>query len=924
VTESLQFKVLGTLEVVRDGEPIPLRGGRLRSLLASLLVHANEVRAVEDLVVDIWGDKDHGSAGAVYVYVSQMRKAFGSAAGDVLVTADRGYALAVDDPSIDSKVFERLAREGERALERGRHAEAASLLRQALALWRGPAFSNLQALAVARVEGERLNKLRLVAFENAFDAELACGRHAVLLPELETLAKRHPFRERLWGQLMLGLYRAGRQADALEAYRTAHRMLRERHGLEPGPALRRLQKAILTQDPSLDFQAQREPTGVLPPPKTSFVGRVEELAAVKELLGGEARLVTLSGAGGIGKTRLALAAARQVGGDYEAVLVVPLAAVSDPNVVPAAVARAVGAEDSDDAVHAIARALVGMRALLVLDTFEHLLPAAGFLDALVAAAPDLTVVITSRARIGLTNEHEYTVPPLAEPEGVALFTERAKQADPRFEPDEEATQAILACCRQLDGLPLAIELAAARTKVMHPAEIAERLTRRLELLKGGPSDAPERHRSLRAALEWSYDLLDDAEKRLFAGLAVFAGGWRLEAAETLLGGDIDVIDGLTSLLHKHLVERTEGGHGESRFRMLDTVREHAQDRLVETGDGESLRRRHAESFVALAERAMPELCGAEQKDWLERLDADHDNVRVALEWALAHDADLAVRGVGAMSRFWVMRGFTNEGRGWCERALRAGGIADVRARAAALRGACAFCLKQGDYRHAKTYGEESLELWRKIGDVPALASVLNVVGLAAGAMRDFDGARELFDEAIDRLRTSDDKAGLSIALGNAGDLVLNQGDYERAKALFTEGAELAREIGDHAVEAMMLCALGTVALKQGDAEEALTQLRAGVARSREFGLRDTVAEGLATAAAALALQDQHRRATELLAAADAIWERTGTTPPPLEREVRRSTAEQLRARLGAEAFEAAWREGSQLDPEQATDRVFAL
>jgi predicted ATPase/DNA-binding SARP family transcriptional activator len=923
VTDSLQFKVLGTLKVISDGEPIPLRGRRLRSLLASLLVHANEVRAVEDLVGDIWGDGERGSAGALYVYVSQLRKALGCA--DVLVTADHGYALAVDEASIDSKVFERLAHEAERALEHGRHAEAAALLRKGLALWRGPAFSDLQTLEVAREEAERLNELRLAAYENTFEVELACGRDAELLPELESLVKSHPFRERQWGQLMLALYRAGRQADALEAYRIARRMLLERHGLEPGPALRELQKAILTQSGSLEFKPPRDRADVLPPPKTSFVGRAEELAAVKQLAR-DARLVTLSGPGGIGKTRLALEAARQAASDYGAVFVVPLATVSDPDLVPGTVARAVEAEEGDDAVEAIAGALAGTRALLILDSFEHLLPATKFLDRLVAAAPDLTVVVTSRARLGLANEREYTVPPLAEPEGVALFTERAKQADPRFEPSEDVMDAIRACCQRLDGLPLAIELAAARTKLMDSAEIAERLTHRLDLLKGGPSDAPERHRSLRAALEWSYELLDDAEKRAFAGLGTFVGGWTLEAAENVLGTGVDAVDVLASLIDKHLIERTERGLGESRFRMLDTVREYAQERLDESADSESLRRRHAEFFVELAERAMPELCGPDQKEWLVRLEADHDNIRAALAWAIDHDPGLGARGVGASARFWLLRGFTTEGRRWCERALRAGlgPITDIRARAAALRGACALSLKQGDYQRAKTYGEQSLRIWREIGDVDAIGAALNSVAIAADETGDVDRARELFDEAIDRLRASDEKSGLALTLANAAVLALRQGDHERAPALFAEGLGLARETGDHGLEAMILRGLATAAVQQGDPEEALTNICASLARAREFGLRDLVAEGLATAAAALALQNRDRRATELLAAADTIWERTGTTPPPLEREVRRATAEQLRARLGAEAFEVAWRAGAHLDPEQASDLVVSL
>ncbi len=487
-------------------------------------------------------------------------------------------------------------------------------MREALSLWRGPPLADFAYEPWAQAEIGRLAELRLSTLQDRIDADLAVGLDGELVGELELLVTEHPLSERLRGQLMVALYRSGRQADALAAYRAARETLVGTLGIEPGPALRRLERAMLDQDPELDVTppvpaaaGSARPSPSLRARSTSFVGRKRELREMLALLSdGDVRLLTLTGAGGSGKTRLAVEATAGLGDEFpDGVVLVELAPIGDPDLVAAAIADRLGVGDRPgrEPAEALAAHLRDRRMLIVLDNFEQLLAAAPVLVELLAGAPGVTFVVTSRAPLDISEERIYPVPALELPEpsltsqtealgrieAVRLFVERARDVRPDFELTEANAGAVAELCLRLDGLPLALELAAARIKLLAPTAILERLGGRLDLLKAAPgAGMPERHRTLRAATEWSYDLLTAEEQMLFTSLGVFAGGFTLGGAEGVAGDlELDTVDGVESLLNDNLLRTEPMAGGEPRFGMLGTIREYAVERLSERGDGEA-------------------------------------------------------------------------------------------------------------------------------------------------------------------------------------------------------------------------------------------------------------------------------------------------------------------------------------------------
>ena len=529
----MDFAILGPLRVGGPAGPIELPAAKQRSLLAALLLaHREEAVAPARLIDVLWGEEPPATAAkALQVHISRLRRALGP--DDRIVTRASGYAIALEPGELDLERFESLVA---RARAAGQPQEASALLGEALALFRGPPLADAPLLGPAAAEAGRLADLRLAVLEERIDADLAAGADAALVGELEALAAEHPYRERLHGQLMRALYRAGRQADALDAFRRVRGSLVEDLGLDPGRELQQLEAAILAHDPSLDVD---EPAGApepppLPSPLTPLLGREAEVEAAAALLGDPAvRLVTLTGPGGIGKTRMALELASRTAERYgDGARFVPLAAIDAAVRVVPAIAQALGVVD-DLAEHLASREL-----LLVVDNLEQVLDAAPDLAALLATAPRVTLLATSRAPLRIAGERELAVSPLAREPAVELFVTRARALGARVEPGPDVER----ICDRLDRLPLAIELAAARSKLLSPAAILDRLERRLDLLSSGPRDAPARQQTLRAAIGWSYDLLDPPVQRLFAELGVFVGGWTLEAAEAVCGPD--VLDGL--------------------------------------------------------------------------------------------------------------------------------------------------------------------------------------------------------------------------------------------------------------------------------------------------------------------------------------------------------------------------------------------
>jgi predicted ATPase/class 3 adenylate cyclase len=609
----------------------------------------------------------------------------------------------------------------------------------------------------------------------------------------------------------------------------------------------------------------------LPVQPTPFLGREGEVTRLGELLQREdVRLVTLTGPGGVGKTRLALqVAAELVEAFPDGAWFADLAPLADPALVPSAIASALGLreEGGRPLIQALKEHLSDKRLLLLLDNLEHLLPAAPQAGELLAACPGLTILATSRAPLRLRAEREIPVPPLALPDrahpppaacltryaAVRLFVERAVAARPDFAVDSDSASAVAELCVRLDGLPLAIELAAARVKLLPPQALLARLGRRLPVLTGGARDLPARQRTLRDAIAWSHDLLAPEQQALFRRLAVFAGGWTIEAAEAVgdPGGELDAFGGLAALVDGSLVRTAEAGGGPDpgapRFGMLETVREYGLERLAASGDEAAARRAHAEHVLALAEEAGPALAGGEEGAALARLEAEHDNVRAALAWALGGgDAALGLRLAGTVWAFWYLRGHFGEGRGWLGRALAGSGAGATTkaARAQALRGAGVLAWAQGDYGPAAALLADALALYRELGDRRGIALTVGTLGAVAQEQGEHERAAALHAESLAAYRELGDKHRIARALGNLGVVARGAGDYARAAALHAESLALARELGDRRGVAATLANLAVVARERGDLGRAARLLEESLALHRELGDRRGVAPTL--------------------------------------------------------------------------------
>ena len=643
----------------------------------------------------------------------------------------------------------------------------------------------------------------------------------------------------------------------------------------------------------------------LPVPATPFVGRARELEEVAALLDRESvRLVTLTGPGGTGKTRLALQAAAEASDHYpDGITWAPLAPLRDPALLLPTVAQALdlSEEAGKPLSETLATALAGKRALLVLDNIEHLLPGAA---ADVVTLRDLDgpkVLVTSRERLRVGGEQIWPVPSLAESDAVELFTTRALAVDPSFVP----TAATAELCTRLDDLPLAIELAAGRTGLFSTDELLARLAQRLDLLRGD-READPRQQTLRATIEWSYDLLPPDEQRLFRSLSLFAGGCTFEAAEVVCGADADT---LQSLIDKSLVRKraTEGG---SRYWMLETIREFAFERLAADGEATRLQHLHAEHCLVLIEREAAELRGPGQAAALRRLESEHANLRAAIAWACAQgQAELALRLAAFLWRFWWVRGLLSEGRRWLGIVLVLP-VEELEAvRATVLEGASALAWGQADAEQAEAHAEGALELFRRIDDRRGVARALNHLGLVSQERGAYERARGYFDESGALARELGNERGYAVAVVNLGGLALIEGDYMRARELSELGLRLHRGHDSRDGEAISRLNLGFAALEEGAAGEARKQLEESCELFRELGFTEYHSFALEGLAGLAAVSGAPAEAARLLGRAEALREAADASLGPFERRLHETTLAAVHEHLDASALAEAWREG---------------
>lgn len=1130
----MEFRILGPFEVADEGRPVALPGSRERAVLVLLLLSANRVVPAERLVEDLWGGKaQKGAAGALRVFVSRLRKSLRETGGDAIVlTKPPGYVVQIQRDALDAACFEDLLADGREHIARGDHEGAAARLRQALSLWRGPALADVADIPAARAESARLEEARLAALEERVEADLACGRHIEVVPELDHLTKAHPLRERLWGQRMVALYRSGRQADALRVYQELRRLLAEELGLEPSTEVARLENAILRHAPELETPARCAPkpsqmpvgpttflfsdivastqrwegdpeamtvdlarhdellrfsieaaggevfshtgdgvavaftaapdavaaavaaqraltaaawaapkplrvrmaihAGVaqrreenyfgpplnrvarllciasggqmlcsqpaaeligadlpadaalldlgehrladlsrpervfqvahpdlpsqfpplrslgghrhnLPVALTPFVGRTRELDEMSTLLAGS-RLLTLTGVGGAGKTRLALHGAAAALSAYpDGVWMAELAPLRDGTQVPSAVAAALtfetSAVDTPEAVgDRLIRHLATRQTLLLLDNCEHLLEAvARLVHALLKQCPGVTVLITSRERLGVPGEVTWKVPPLslpppgaavdelAESDAVAFFCERARAAQPAFELDDTNADSVIRICRRLDGIPLALGLAAARVQVLSPAQVADRLDDRFRLLTGRERIVVPHQQALRATIDWSYELLSPVEQRALTRLTVFPDNFDLEAAEAVIsgvsGGDggvvpEDALDVLCGLVDKSLVVVHSEGAA-FRYRLLETIQQYGAEKLAEAGQEAATRRRHRDAFMARVEawRGMP--LGA---DFLRGAFADAENFRAALEWSWAErDAEAMLRLIGALWVPWVWFG-NPDGQIWMERVFsepefsapelvnHPGHVEVLVSRALLLFGddcqrrdelfgeAAALAQRIGDDRRlacinwgrgghrllpgrsaeARPFLEAALAGFDRLGLPDGVGWCHDHLGWAAVVDGQYDLARDHFERAVEVARS--DPLGEWLephALAALAPLVALSGDEQRALRLAEEAVGAARRLEARPVLAMALARAAEAAVLAGEPRRAAGMLVELLGVLADLGTQWWVADALETAALVLEVGEDAERASAILGASDKLRETAG-------------------------------------------------
>ena len=987
--KAVRVWLLGGFRVRVGSRTIPQDAWRLRkaAALVKLLALSSGHRLHREQVMDVlWPDSGRRVAS------NNLRKTLHAARRNLDSTAGSGY-LASEDESlvlcpggdlwVDVDAFE----EATAAARRSREPAA---YRAAIDLYAGQLLPEDRYEEWAEPRRDELRSLRLALLVELAGLYEERGEYASAVEALRRVVAEEPTNEDTHAGLMRLYALSDRRPQALAQYERLRQTLFRQLATEPGATTRHLREEIAAGSLTLT-----PPTGPpleelsdagkhnLPAPRTSFIGREQEMVEIKRTLA-MTRLLTLTGAGGSGKTRLALEVARDLVGLYaDGVWLVELAGLSEGEIVPQAVAAALGIKErpGQPLIDTLIGSLRAEQTLLLVDNCEHLLEAtAGLVDAVLDSCPQVRIVATSREALNVNGEVRWSVPALSMPapqgsptvevvegsESVRLFVERASQRAPTFALTSGNVEAVSEICRKLDGIPLALELAAARVGVLAVTEIASRLGDSLMLLTGGGRTVEPRQRTLRGALDWSYELLLEGEKKLFRRLSVFAGGWTLEASEAVASGEGveegEVLDLLSELVEKSLVVAEPTTEGGVRYRLLEPVRQYALVKLKESGEAETAKRSHAEHFLVLAEEAEPELFGPREVEWWARLEEEYDNVRAALSWSLeGADPELGLRLAGALRLFWLSRGHYGEGRGWLDEALARDGGASVMARVKALGAASVVARRQGDLDRAKAASEEGLRLSaeagaggghdvafftnmlglvsllrgdleqatklaeeglvlsRKASDTECIGDSLLLLGHASRSRGDYVQAKQFYEEGLALARESWGGASLvSSCLNHLGWISLCEGDLGQATALFEEAAALTRE--QRSEELLMpLCNLGWVALMGGDLERAKALHNESLALCHELGDKRYASyclEGLACVAGA---EGEAGRAARLYGTAEALREAIGIPVEPAVRTLEEPYLVGARNQLEETTWEALFAEGLDMRLEEAVE-----